>query len=82
MDSPGSLQRNFTRACFYFLLFLKAGAGFVVGEYVSTCPILGMGVGDEGHVKWEVFRLSSCYLPDTKAVSLHLSLFLAFLVRN
>lgn len=40
MDSPGSLQRNVTQARFYFLLFLKASAGFVVDEYVSTCPIL------------------------------------------
>lgn len=25
---------------FYFSLFLKASHGFVVGKYVSTCPIL------------------------------------------
>lgn len=26
---------------FHFSLFLKASHGFVVGKYVSTCPILG-----------------------------------------
>lgn len=47
MDSPGRLQRNFAQARFYFLLFLKASADFGVGEYVSTCPILG-GEGGTG----------------------------------
>lgn len=72
MDSPGRLQKNFAQARFYFLLFLKASADFVVGEYVSTCPILGGPEGRELDVKWEVFKLSSCYLPDTKALKLHL----------
>lgn len=32
----------------------------------------GTGVGGELDVKWEVFKLSSFYLPDTKALKLHL----------
>ena len=39
MDSIG-LQRNFTENCFYFSLFLKVRTGFVVGKYVSACPVL------------------------------------------
>lgn len=41
MDNIGSLQRNFTQGSFYFSQFLKASTGFVVGKYVSACPVLG-----------------------------------------